>query len=280
MSNTIADQNITSATWLNAFTLSGIASTSAITIENKSNKDLLVQKKNTQPSASNRDGTILSPYEVITIAAGVVDVWLLGDGVISIQDATIADLGASETTLAAMSAKLPSALGQNTLANSISTITAKGMSSIADALAGLICWSQFSVAAVASQYSKFQMINPTGSGKTVIIFNCNVWGSSGTNVYSIVRNDTQMAGSSAVTSIINRTRIGTAAPATLFYKTNNVTAPSAPEYANTSLATATPSGTNILQANAFLVLPEGTGIEIDCNTVNIGMNMQISFSEF
>ena len=80
MADTTNDVAIPTANWVNAFTVTGIASTSSLSILNKSSYPVLMQIIAAQPSASDTNGVVIgqmnTSYANATTEANASGVWL------------------------------------------------------------------------------------------------------------------------------------------------------------------------------------------------------------
>jgi len=80
MADTKNDSTVSATTWVDAFTLSGVASTASLSIFNKSSYPVLMQIIAAQPSDSDVNGVVIgqmnTSYASVTTDAASSGVWL------------------------------------------------------------------------------------------------------------------------------------------------------------------------------------------------------------
>lgn len=84
MPNTITDKTLGNTVWQSANTLSGIAVGTAMKVQNKSSKTVLLWI-GTQPVATATSGIAVPSFTTFSVPASESEVWLFGNGTVSIQ---------------------------------------------------------------------------------------------------------------------------------------------------------------------------------------------------
>jgi hypothetical protein len=161
--------------------------------------------------------------------------------------------------------------------NPLFTDLPKAWSQSNEAVKGNFYVARLSLAIVASKYPAFQIKNPIGSGKTILITNIAAWSSSGNNVYQIVRGSVDLANAGAESVVNLNTSVSGVGVCT--FKKESISAVSTViALAKGSINTSTADGASI--TSDPIVISEGGIIQIECTAVGVGADIKIKYIEF
>ncbi|MDI1303033.1 MAG: hypothetical protein PSX71_14100 [bacterium] len=178
---------------------------------------------------------------------------------------------ATEATLVGISAKLPS-LGKKSQSASQATTNSFGTNQLSDASAGALYTKTVTVAAGgAGNYSAHQIVNPAGSGKTVVIYamQCNTAGAVQLTA------DAALLGTD--NGVFKNTTISAAGSTARIYSDNTSAVLSASDFFITATTAGNP-GTAV--GASIFVLPAGHNLKLTNQTANAAFTFTATVCEY
>lgn len=83
---TLPDIVLNNNSYIDIYSMTGIAVGTTLLVQNKSSTGFYLQLKESQPSPTNIDGSVLQPYEFLLIkTTAPVKLWVRGSGRLSVQ---------------------------------------------------------------------------------------------------------------------------------------------------------------------------------------------------
>lgn len=164
--------------------------------------------------------------------------------------------------------------------NSMPTFLTIGSSALSTALLrkNVFLAHGVSVAAAAGNNSKFEIWNPSDSGKLLVVYSTFVWHTSGTVTYkSSLSTSVLSANESAVTKQ-NTVAGSTVLPTAKIYTKNDDASSASIVISQLPVTSTTPNGTNILPLIQGIAMP-GKGVRFESTTANMAINGVISWAE-
>lgn len=178
---------------------------------------------------------------------------------------------ATNATLVSMSAKLPG-LGKKAPADSQATTSSYGTQQLSDASAQALYTKTVTVAAGgAGKYSAHQIVNPAGSGKTVLIYamQCNTAGTVQLTA------DSALLGTDG--GVFKSTTIGAGGSAARIYSDNTAAALPSSDFFTTPCTAANP-GTAV--GASIFSLPPGHNLQLTNQTANTAFTFTATVCEY
>lgn len=131
------------------------------------------------------------------------------------------------------------------------------------------------VSAVSGKYSAAQLHNPTGSGKTMLVYSCAAYAISTAGL--VYRSHPSSALATVVSGITNNKK-GAGNSVAILSK-ENLNAVSDTTYPPINMTAITPPGTGLLYGGAFYTIMEGESLQFTHSVANCGMGIVFVYAE-
>lgn len=131
------------------------------------------------------------------------------------------------------------------------------------------------VSAVSGKYPAAQLHNPTGSGKTLLVYSCAVYVISTAGL--VYRSHPSSALATGVSGITNNKK--GAGDSVAILSKDNLNAVPDTTYPPINMTAITPPGTVLLYNGAFLTIAEGESLQFTHSVANCGMGIVFVYAE-
>lgn len=139
--------------------------------------------------------------------------------------------------------------------------------------------SGFTVAAAGTgNYNQFQIWNPVGSGKKVVIYGVVMWQTGSVTINGIESSSALSA--TEANRVLKNTTIGSSKiPSTKVYTSSTATLPTADPNWEVLVNTQNPAGSSVVPSSVPFTLLEGRGMIFIQRTTNIALNATVVIGE-
>lgn len=131
------------------------------------------------------------------------------------------------------------------------------------------------VSAVSGKYSAAQLSNPTGSGKTLLVYSCMVYVISTAGI--VYRSHPSSALATGVSGITNNKK-GAGDSVAILSKGNLDAVPDT-TYPPVYVSSTNPTGASLLYSGGFFTIAEGESLQFTHSVANCGMGITFVYAE-